>query len=56
MKNIPEVPIEDEIRQIVKIYIRNQVMPRNPLGDALHLALASYHKCEFAYMELQTHY
>jgi len=22
-------------------------MPRDPGGDALHLALASYHKCEF---------
>ena len=22
-------------------------MPANPTGDALHLALASYHKCEF---------
>ncbi len=22
-------------------------MPRDPEGDALHLALASYHKCDF---------
>ena len=22
-------------------------MPENPLGDALHLAVASYHKCDF---------
>jgi HTH-type transcriptional regulator / antitoxin HigA len=22
-------------------------MPKDPLGDALHLALASYHKCDF---------
>src|SRR5437763_6164227 len=22
-------------------------MPHDPVGDALHLALASYHKCEF---------
>jgi hypothetical protein len=22
-------------------------MPNNPVGDALHLALASYHKCDF---------
>jgi hypothetical protein len=22
-------------------------MPRDPTGDALHLALASYHKCDF---------
>ena len=47
IENIPEVPIEDEIRQIVKLYIQNQVIPKNPLGDALHLALASYHKCDY---------
>ena len=22
-------------------------MPRDPVGDALHLALASFHKCDF---------
>jgi hypothetical protein len=22
-------------------------MPRSPVGDALHLALASYHRCDF---------
>ena len=22
-------------------------MPQNPVGDALHLALASYHKCDY---------
>ena len=22
-------------------------MPRDPLGDALHLALACYHKCDY---------
>ena len=22
-------------------------MPANPVGDALHLALASYHRCDF---------
>jgi predicted nucleic acid-binding protein len=22
-------------------------MPRDPLGDALHLALASHHKCDY---------
>jgi hypothetical protein len=44
---IPEVSIEEEVRQIVKIYIQNQIMPRNPAGDSLHLALASFHKCDY---------
>lgn len=44
---IPKLPIENEIRQIVSIYIQNQLMPQDPIGDALHLAIASYHKCDY---------
>ena len=44
---LPEVPIEDAVRQIVQTYIQNRVMPANPVGDALHLALASLHKCDY---------
>lgn len=47
VENIPQIPIEKEIKQIVKIYIQNQIMPANPVGDALHLALASYYKCDY---------
>jgi predicted nucleic acid-binding protein len=41
------LPIDPEIKAIVRTYIRHQLMPANPTGDALHLALASYHKCDF---------
>lgn len=44
---LPLVPIEPPVSEIVEAYIRHQVMPNDPLGDALHLALASYHKCDF---------
>jgi predicted nucleic acid-binding protein len=27
-------------------YIRHRLMPRDPDGDALHLALASHYKCD----------
>jgi predicted nucleic acid-binding protein len=47
IENVPEVSIEDEVKRIVKIYIQERLMPKNPLGDALHLALASYHKCDY---------
>ena len=33
------------IDAIVETYIAHYVMPRNSLGDALHLALTSYHGC-----------
>ena len=45
--DIPRLPIVDELRDIVKYYIAHHVMPRDPVGDALHLALASYHKCDY---------
>ena len=44
---LPLVPVEPEISEIVEVYINQKVMPRDPSGDALHLALASYHKCDF---------
>ena len=43
----PLVPIEPEITDIVEAYIKHKLMPNNPVGDAIHLALASFHKCEF---------
>jgi predicted nucleic acid-binding protein len=35
------------IAEIVEAYIQHRLMPKDPAGDALHLAIASYHKCEF---------
>jgi hypothetical protein len=46
IRDIPALRIEDAIKQIVRTYIESRVMPANPLGDALHLAVASYHKCD----------
>lgn len=47
MDVLPLVPFEPAIGEIVQAYIDHSVMPRDPLGDALHLALASYYKCDF---------
>jgi hypothetical protein len=44
---LPLLSVEPEITVIVRVYIRHQLMPADPTGDALHLALASYHKCDF---------
>lgn len=40
------LPVTDDIRQIARVYIRRKIMPQDPLGDALHLATASFHKCD----------
>lgn len=45
--DLPLLPIESAIAEIVQAYIRHKLMPADPAGDALHLALASYHKCDF---------
>ncbi len=47
VSNIPLLPFEEEVSEIVKIYFEHKLMPKDPVGDALHLALASYHKCDF---------
>ena len=39
--------INGAVLEIVEAYIAHQLMPADPLGDALHLAIASYHRCDF---------
>ena len=38
--------ITDEIEQIAAMYIQRRVMPDDPAGDALHLAIASHYRLE----------
>lgn len=45
--HLPVLTVSPAIVEIVQAYIRHKLMPANPTGDALHLALASYHKCDF---------
>jgi predicted nucleic acid-binding protein len=35
-----------EIAVTVAVYIQQRLMPQDPEGDALHLALASHYKCD----------
>jgi hypothetical protein len=44
---LPAIVPTDEIAEIVQIYAVHHVMPKDPMGDALHLALASFHKCDY---------
>jgi predicted nucleic acid-binding protein len=39
--------ITEPVVEIVEAYIAYKVMPNDPAGDALHLALASFHRCDF---------
>ena len=47
LRPLPLLSIEEAVTEIVQAYIQQKVMPTDPVGDALHLALASYHKCDF---------
>jgi predicted nucleic acid-binding protein len=47
VNTLPLIPVTQEIVEIVQTYIQHHVMPQDPVGDALHLALTSYHKCDF---------
>jgi predicted nucleic acid-binding protein len=39
--------IDQRVQDVADTYIRRKLMPADPRGDALHLAVASYHKCDF---------
>lgn len=47
VRELPLLAVSPAIAEIVQVYIRHRLMPADPAGDALHLALASYHKCDF---------
>jgi hypothetical protein len=44
---LPLLATAPAIDTIVATYLAHYVMPRNSLGDALHLALTSYYGCHF---------
>ena len=43
LSNVELLEISNEVTEIVRIYIQRRVMPDDPTGDALHLALASFY-------------
>jgi hypothetical protein len=47
VQNLPLLPFSPAIAEIAQAYIRHRLMPADPAGDALHLAMASYPRCDF---------
>jgi predicted nucleic acid-binding protein len=41
------LPIVEEIEEIVAVYISHSLMPKDAVGDALHLATASFYGCDY---------
>jgi len=46
-RRIPLLNVTPDIAGIVKVYIKNQLMPADDVGDAAHLAIASYHGVDY---------
>ncbi|WP_417912578.1 type II toxin-antitoxin system VapC family toxin [Candidatus Electronema sp. TJ] len=42
VSHVPLLPSVPELEQVVEFYIANRVMPRSLVGDAVHLAYASW--------------
>jgi predicted nucleic acid-binding protein len=47
LRGLPVLFPDEAVVAIVQAYIRHKLMPANPPEDAVHLALASYHRCDF---------
>jgi predicted nucleic acid-binding protein len=46
LANLSVLEISTEVRELVRIYVENKLMPDDTEGDALHLALATLHECD----------
>ena len=47
LDDVERLEIVDVLADIIDVYLSNKLMPRDRMGDALHLALASFYKCDF---------
>lgn len=47
VSTIPLLPLTPDLEQVVEFYITNYVMPRSLVGDAVHLAYASYYDIQY---------
>ena len=45
--NLPRLAIESDLEEIIEVYLKNRLMPQKDIGDAVHLALASYYKIDY---------
>jgi cytosine/uracil/thiamine/allantoin permease len=47
VEGLPLLEVTEEVDDIVAEYLSHKLMPQDPGGDALHLALTSYYHCHF---------
>jgi predicted nucleic acid-binding protein len=44
---LPLLAVEPEVIEIAEVYQARRVMPRSPIRDALHVAIASYYRMDY---------
>ncbi len=47
MEGVDILRVTELVVEAVEVYIKRYVMPRDPSGDAAHLAMASFYKCDY---------
>jgi predicted nucleic acid-binding protein len=46
LAGMPKMKVLPVIDEIAETYVANKLMPSKSIGDAMHLALASYYRCD----------
>lgn len=46
MRPLEELDYTAEVAEVVDVYLRHKLMPQEALGDADHLAIASFYNCD----------
>lgn len=46
LERVRLLPITEEVEEVARVYISKMIMPKDPQGDALHLAAASFHRAD----------
>jgi len=46
VRPLEQLDYTEEVAEVVAVYLRHRLMPREAIGDADHLALASFHACD----------
>jgi predicted nucleic acid-binding protein len=47
MADLPVLAVNEEIERIAAVYQSRKLMPRSPVRDALHVAIASFYRMDF---------
>jgi predicted nucleic acid-binding protein len=55
MSGLEVLPVDAQVLEIAQVYVARKVMPQNPVSDAVHLAVASYYRCDFLVTWNYTH-